>query len=49
MNSSGFMGESIYTALTATINRRLKNGLTVGAAYTFSKAMGVTTYTPGGA
>jgi len=46
MNSSGFMGESIYTALTATINRRMTHGLAIGAAYTFSKAMGVTTYNP---
>jgi hypothetical protein len=46
MSSSGFMGESIYNALTAAVNRRLSHGLAVGAAYTFSKAMGVTTYTP---
>ncbi len=29
--------------LTATFNRRLSHGLSVGAAYTFSKAMGTTT------
>jgi len=46
MNSSGFYGESIYTALTATLNRRLSHGLAVGASYTFSKAMGITTYNP---
>jgi hypothetical protein len=46
MYSSGFMGESIYNALTATLNRRVSHGLAVGVAYTFSKALGVTTYTP---
>jgi len=46
MTSSGFQGSSLYTALTATVNRRLSHGLSMGAAYTFSKAMGVTTYTP---
>ena len=46
MYSSGFQGSSLYNALTATMNRRLTHGLAVGAAYTFSKAMGVTTYTP---
>jgi hypothetical protein len=46
MYSSGFMGSSIYTALTGTISRRLSHGLAVGATYTFSKAMGITTYNP---
>src|ERR1017187_326713 len=46
MTSSGFQGESIYNALTATMSRRLSHGLAVGAAYTFSKALGTTTYTP---
>jgi hypothetical protein len=46
MYSSGFQGSSVYNALSATVNRRLSHGLTVGAAYTFSKAMGVTTYNP---
>jgi len=40
------MGSSIYTALTGTISRRLSHGLAVGATYTFSKAMGITTYNP---
>src|ERR1019366_1634910 len=44
--SSGFQGSSVYNALSATVSRRLSYGLTVGAAYTFSKAMGVTTYNP---
>jgi hypothetical protein len=46
MYASGFYGESKYNALTATINRRLLHGLAAGAAYTFSKAMGITTYNP---
>ena len=46
MTSAGFMGESTYNALTASINRRLTHGLEAGAAYTFSKAMGDTAYTP---
>jgi hypothetical protein len=46
MTSAGFMGESTYNALTATVNRRLSHGVTVGVAYTFSKAMGDTAFTP---
>ena len=46
MNAEGFYGESVYTALTATMNRRLSHDLSAGVAYTFSKAMGITTYTP---
>ncbi len=46
MTSSGFSGESVYNALTATLNRRLSHGLQAGVAYTYSKAMGVTTFTP---
>ncbi len=46
MSSSNFSGSSAYNGLNATINRRLSHGLAVGAAYTFSKAMGVTTFTP---
>jgi len=46
MNSSGFMGDSVFNALTATLNRRLTHGFTVGMAFTYSKAMGITTYTP---
>ena len=46
MTSAGFMGESTYNALTASINHRLMHGLAAGAAYTFSKAMGDTAYTP---
>jgi hypothetical protein len=46
MSMSAFTGESIYNALTAALNRRLSHGLSVAVAYTFSKAMGTTTYTP---
>jgi len=46
MTSAGFMGESTYNALTASVNRRLTRGLAAGAAYTFSKAMGDTAYSP---
>jgi len=46
MTTSGFAGNSTYNSFTATLNRRLSHGLSMGVAYTFSKAMGTTAYTP---
>jgi hypothetical protein len=46
MSTAAFVGESVYDALTATLQRRLSHGLVVGVAYTFSKAMGDTAFTP---
>ena len=46
MYSSGFMGDSIYNAMIASLNRRVSHGLAVGVAYTWSKSLGITTYTP---
>lgn len=41
-----FWGHANYNALTATGQKRLSHGLVVGAAYTFSKALGTTSYNP---
>jgi hypothetical protein len=40
-------GHANYNALNATLQKRYSNGLVIGVAYTFSKAMGTTSYTPG--
>src|SRR5205823_6164910 len=45
VTGSSFKGHTNYNALTATINRRLQHGLQWSATYTFSKAMGTTSYT----
>ena len=44
---ANFGGHSTYNALTATLNKRLSHGLIFGVSYTYSKAMGTTTVTPG--
>ena len=41
-----FYGHSNYNALTSTVNKRYSHGLAIGGAYTFSKALGTTSYTP---
>ena len=46
INSRAFIGHTNYNALTATITRRLLNGLAWGATYTFSKGMGTTAFNP---
>jgi hypothetical protein len=46
LNGYAHLGHTNYHALTATLGERLSSGLTVGAAYTFSRAMGTTSYTP---
>jgi hypothetical protein len=40
------IGNSNYNALNTQLQRRLSHGLAIGAAYTFSKGLGFTTYTP---
>jgi len=40
------IGNSNYSALNTQIRRRLSHGLALGAAYTFSKSLGFTTFTP---
>jgi hypothetical protein len=42
-----FWGHAIYHALTLTAQKRYSHGLVVGLAYTFSKALGTTSFTPG--
>jgi hypothetical protein len=41
------IGHTNYHALTASLQRRFSHGLAWGAAYTFSKSLGTTSYTPG--
>jgi hypothetical protein len=40
-------GYAIYHAMNATLQKRYSNGMVLGVAYSFSKALGVTSYTPG--
>jgi len=40
-------GHANYNAMNATLQKRYSNGLVIGVAYTFSRAMGTTSYTPG--
>jgi hypothetical protein len=46
INGYAHLGTSNYNALTATMQHRLTHGLAFGLAYTFSRAMGVATFTP---
>ena len=46
LNGYAHLGHSNYHALTASVAERMSSGLVVGLAYTFSRAMGTTTYTP---
>jgi hypothetical protein len=46
IKSHAFLGYSNYNALTVSMQRRLTHGFAWGLAYTYSKGMGVTTYTP---
>ena len=39
-------GHSNYNALTSTVEKRLSHGLSLGASFTYSKAMGATSYSP---
>jgi hypothetical protein len=41
-----FNGYTNYNALNVSVQRRLSNGLLLGLAYTFSKALGVTAFDP---
>ncbi len=41
-----FWGHAIYHALTVTAQKRYSHGLVIGLAYTFSKALGTTSYNP---
>ena len=46
INGYNHLGHTNYHALTAMLQQRLSHGLSMGMAYTFSRAMGTTTYTP---
>ena len=39
-----YKGHSSYNALTSSVNKRYSHGLSLGAAFTYSKAMGTTAY-----
>jgi len=44
ITENALVGHSNYNALTAALQQRLTHGLVFGLSYTFSKAMGTTTY-----
>jgi hypothetical protein len=46
ITTNEFLGHSNYNALTSSMNKRYTHGLALGAAFTYSKAMGTTSYSP---
>jgi hypothetical protein len=46
ITENAMIGHANYNAFNATLQKRLSHGLVLGAAYTFSKALGTTSYTP---
>jgi Carboxypeptidase regulatory-like domain len=46
INLHNFVGHTNYHALQSTVQRRFSHGLGWGLAYTWSKALGTTSYTP---
>jgi hypothetical protein len=46
INQANFSGHSNYNALTSSVTKRYSHGLSLGSAFTWSRAMGTTTYTP---
>jgi len=46
ISSAYFLLHNNYNALTFNVSKRLSHGMQWGAVYTYSKAMGVTSYTP---
>lgn len=46
VNAYNHLGFSNYNALTALLQQRLTDGLVFGAAYTYSKALGVSSFNP---
>jgi hypothetical protein len=46
ISAAYFLGHNNYNALTANVNKRMGHGMAWGAVYTYSKALGTTTYTP---
>lgn len=46
INTAAFLGSSKYNAATASFSKRIAQGLSARAVYTWSHANGVTTYSP---
>jgi hypothetical protein len=46
INGYSHLGHTNYHALTTSLQQRFSHGLAFGMAYTFSKALGTTTFTP---
>jgi hypothetical protein len=46
LNSYAHLGHTNYHALTTSLQQRFSHGLAFGMAYTFSKALGTTSFTP---
>ena len=47
ITENAFWGHANYNAMSATLQKRYSHGLILGVSYTFSRAMGTTSYTPG--
>jgi hypothetical protein len=47
ITENAFWGHANYNALTVTAQKRYSHGVAAGVSYTFSRAMGLTSYTPG--
>jgi hypothetical protein len=47
ITENAFWGHANYNAGSATLQKRYSHGLILGVAYTYSKALGTTSYTPG--
>jgi hypothetical protein len=46
INGYSHLGSSNYNALTASLQQRFTYGLALGVAYTYSRAMGITSFNP---
>ena len=46
INQASFVGHSSYNALTSSVQKRYSHGLALGGSFTYSKAMGLTSYNP---
>lgn len=46
INQASFVGHSNYNALEVKVNKAYSHGLSFGSAFTYSKAMGTTSYSP---
>jgi hypothetical protein len=46
IEQASFQGHSSYNALTSTVTKRYSHGLSLGTSFTYSKAMGTTSFNP---